>query len=95
MLLKAVKAARGITTDAYDEEISRLIREGIADLRRLGISESKLTENDDLVSGAVITYACMKFKNPVNYDRLKASYDEQRAQLLSTSGYGLRKEADA
>ena len=31
---------------------------------------------------------------PSDYDRLKASYDEQKAQLISCTGYGLPGDAD-
>jgi hypothetical protein len=40
-----------------------------------------------LVKRAVITYCKMHFGEPDGYDRLKASYDEQKAQLSTCTGY--------
>ncbi len=45
--------------------------------------------SDPLVSRAVVTYCVMNFGSPDDYDRLKASYDEQKGQLRESSGYGL------
>ena len=51
------------------------------------------SELDDLVSQAAITYFLMNFGQPDNYDRLKASYDEQKAQLSTKTGYTTWTEA--
>lgn len=45
--------------------------------------------SDPLVSRAVVTYCVMNFGSPEDYDRLKASYDEQKGQLRESTGYGL------
>ena len=42
---------------------------------------------DALVRQAVITYFLMNFGEPENYGRLKKSYDEQKAQLATCTGY--------
>jgi hypothetical protein len=42
---------------------------------------------DEFVLQAIRTYCRANFGNPSNYDRLKASYDEQKAQLGMRSGY--------
>ena len=42
---------------------------------------------DALITQAVITYVLMNFGDPDNYDRLKKSYDEQKAQLSTCTGY--------
>ena len=44
-------------------------------------------ENDVLVKQAAITYFLMHFGAPEEYDRLKRSYDEQKAQLSTCTGY--------
>ena len=46
-------------------------------------------ENDPLVVQAVKTYVRMSFGSPSDYDRLKRSYDEQKAQMQTATGYGL------
>ena len=44
-------------------------------------------ELDALVTRAIITYCKMSFGLPEDYDRLKKSYDEQKAQLSNATGY--------
>lgn len=83
-MLAEVKLALRITTNAYDSEISALIDSAKADLGIVGI-----TEDDDLVKQAIKTYVRMNFGSPSDYDRLKRSYDEQKAQMQSATGYGL------
>ena len=73
-----VKLSLRITTDAFDSELEDLIRAGLADL---GVV------TDPLIIRAVCTYVKMYFGEPDEYDRLKASYDEQKSQLSMASGY--------
>lgn len=42
---------------------------------------------DAIVTKAVITYCKMSFGLPEDYERLKRSYDEQKAQLSNATGY--------
>ena len=84
-LLTATKLALRITTDAFNDELSRLIKSGQQDLGIAGVVVPE--ELDDIVLTAVITYVKMNFGNPENYDRLKRSYDEQKAQLSMATGY--------
>ena len=42
-----------------------------------------------MIIRAVITYCKANFGEADEYDRLKASYDEQKAQLITCTGYGL------
>lgn len=88
-MLNKVKAALRITVDLYNLELASLIDAAFADLGLVGINDDKLVETDSLVSMAVITYCRMHFGSPSDYDKLKASYDEQKAQLISATGYGL------
>lgn len=92
-MLNKVKAALRLTVNDYDGELTNLISAAIADLGLVGINDDKLVETDSLVSMAVITYCRMRFGSPSDYDKLKASYDEQKAQMISATGYGM--EADA
>lgn len=86
-MLDKVKLALRLTTDAYDEEIQQLIDAAVADLGIAGI-DAAFMRNDALIIRAVITYCRVHFGSPNDYDRIKASYDEQKAQLQSASGYG-------
>lgn len=87
-LLEAVKMAMRIKTDAYDTGILQLIQACIKDIGIVGVDFTADTD-DALLIQAVITYCRLNFGTPTDYDRLKASYDEQKSQLISCSGYGL------
>ena len=87
-LLTAVKQAMRISTTAYDTGITQLINACIADIGVVGVDFADTT-TDNLLIQAVITYCRLNFGTPSDYDRLKASYDEQKAQLISCTGYGL------
>lgn len=84
-MLEKVKLALRITTNAYNSELTDLIEAAKLDLGVAGVTlPSPL---DELVTKAVITYCKMSFGLPEDYDRLKASYDEQKAQLSNATGY--------
>ncbi len=84
-MLEKVKKALRISTDAYDDEISGYIDSAKLDL---GIAGVVLPETlDAICDTAIITYVKCKFGEPDEYDRLKASYDEQKAQLSMATGY--------
>lgn len=87
-LLAEVKKAMRLSTSAYDETITQLINACIADIGIIGV-EFEATTTDALLKQAVITYCRLNFGTPSDYDRLKKSYDEQKAQLQSCTGYGL------
>lgn len=87
-MLTAVKLALRITTNAYDDEIQALIDAAYLDLGIAGI-DAETISNDPLVVQAVKTYVRMSFGSPSDYDRLKRSYDEQKAQMQTATGYGL------
>ena len=83
-MLANCKTAMRITTDAYDDEITSYINAAELDLGIAGVVYEAV---DDVVQKAIITYVRMSFGNPPNYDRLKAAYDEQKAQLQVATGY--------
>ena len=84
-MLNKVKMALRITTTAYDEELMDLIVAAQLDLGIAGVVVPN--QIDAIVSRAIITYCKMSFGLPEDYDRLKASYDEQKAQLSNATGY--------
>lgn len=88
-MLEKAKLALRITTTAYDSEIQRLIDAAIADL---GIVLTGVDSTDALYAQAIITYVRLNFGTPEDYDRLKKSYDEQKAQLMTATGYGLSED---
>ena len=84
-MLDKVKAALRITSDAFDEDLEQLIEAAQQDLGIAGV----ITNDDPIVTRAVITYCGM---NRINIDEsqrawLKQSYDEQKAQLQTATGY--------
>lgn len=83
--LDDVKMALRIKTNAYDTELSGLINAAKLDLGVAGVVVP--LELDAIVQQAVITYCKMSFGLPEDADRLKRSYDEQKAQLSNASGY--------
>lgn len=87
-MLETIKKALRIVTDAFDDELNNLISAGLIDLGFGGAMEEVLTTDaDPVVTQAVITYCKMNFGLPEDYDRLKRSYDEQKAQLGMATGY--------
>ena len=87
----AVKLALRITTTAFDSEIEDLISAAIIDLSQAGITNEDTS--DPMIRRAVITYCRLSFGEPSDYDRLKKSYDEQKAQMGMASGYTAWTEA--
>lgn len=84
-MLEKVKIALRISTNAFDSELTDLIAAALLDLGIAGVIVPETI--DALVTRAVITFCKMSFGLPEDYDRLKASYDEQKAQLMTASGY--------
>lgn len=84
-LISAAKMAGRITTDAFDLQVSGLLSAAFLDLGVAGVEIPE--ELDALVNQAAITYFLMNFGAPEEYDRLKRSYDEQKAQLATCTGY--------
>lgn len=85
LTLDDVRLALRITTNAFDRELADLMSAAAADLGIAGVSNN--CTGDPLVKRAVITYIKMHFGEPDEYDRLKKSYDEQKAQLATATGY--------
>lgn len=89
-LLDKVKMACRISTTAYDDELTDLIDAGLADIGITNVRADLLVRQDEmspLIQRALITYCRLNFGEPDDYDRLKISYDEQKAQLIMSSDY--------
>lgn len=89
-MLNKVKAALRLTVNDYDAELTAMISAALADLGISDIDKALLhsATTDALITQAVITYCRAHFGSPDDYDRLKRSYDEQKAQMISATGYG-------
>lgn len=84
-MLDDAKTALRVTTDAFDSEIQDLIDAALLDLGLAGVVNQDVT--DPLVKMAVLTYVRLHFGQPDDFDRLKESYDEQKAQMGMATGY--------
>lgn len=87
-MLEKVKLALRVTTTTFDSELTDLMSAACSDLGIVGVTATTST-TDPLLIRAIITYCKLHFGEPDEYDRLKASYDEQKAQLITATGYGL------
>lgn len=84
-LVAQAKLAARITTDAFDSQVDLLLDSAMLDL---GVAGVEVPEDlDAIIKQAAITYFLMHFGSPEEYDRLKRSYDEQKAQLSTCTGY--------
>lgn len=84
-LISAAKLAARITTSAFDSQVEMLLDAAVLDLGVAGVEVPETL--DAIVTQACITYVLMNFGEPDQYDRLKRSYDEQKAQLSTCTGY--------
>lgn len=84
-LINAAKMARRMTTNAFDSEVQRLLEAALLDLGCAGVVLPD--DGTALAEQAAITYFLANFGEPDEYDRLKASYDEQKAQLRTRTGF--------
>ena len=87
MLEKVRTALRISVSDnaAINDELTDLIKAAKLDLGIAGVVLPQTT--DPIVTKAIITYCKLSFGLPEDYDRLKRSYDEQKAQLSNATGY--------
>jgi hypothetical protein len=86
-MLEKVKLALRVATNAYDSELTALISAAQSDLQIAGVVlPSPL---DEVVEQAIKTYCKIHFLDLSDgeFNRLKASYDEQKAQLNTATGY--------
>jgi hypothetical protein len=86
-MLNKVKLALRVTTNAYDSELTALISAAQSDLQIAGVVlPSPL---DEVVEQAIKTYCKIHFLDLSDgeFNRLKASYDEQKAQWNTATGY--------
>lgn len=84
-MLDKVKLALRISTNAYDTQLTGLIASAKLDLGIAGVTLPSTL--DEVCETAIIMYCACYFGEPDNFDRLKASYDEMKAQLSMASGY--------
>ena len=84
-ILEKCKLNLRVMSDEFDDEIEDLISAAQADLGIAGVI--MVEDTDPLIIRAIVTYVKMSFGENDQYDRLKTSYDEQKAQLSMATGY--------
>lgn len=84
-MIEKVKRTLRLTTNVFDADIQDLIDAALGDLGIAGVDY--LDESDPMIIRAVETYCKLYFGEPEEADRLKRSYDEQKAQLATHTGY--------
>lgn len=89
-MLEKVKMALRIKTTAFDSEVEDLIQAAIKDLEIAGVGNKN--PDDPLIGRAVITYCAVYLGPSAQMERMKAAYDEQKAQMQMATGYGLPEE---
>lgn len=85
MIFEKVKRTLRLMTDAFDDDIKDLIDAACIDLGIAGVEN--VDEMDPIIIRAICTYCKLNFGEPEEAERLKASYDEQKAQLSMHTGY--------
>lgn len=83
-MLAKVKLAVRQSSTTFDSELTDLINAALLDMGVAGVTETDTS--DPLIIRAVCTFCKMHY-DASDYDRLKASYDEQKAQLSMNSDY--------
>lgn len=90
MNLGKLKLALRITTDAFDVELQDLIEAAKIDIGIAGVTIPDDSEKLPIIERAIILYCKMNFGDYDRvemFDRMKAAYDEQKAQLSMSTGY--------
>jgi len=94
-MLDKVKAALRIKSSAFDDELTDAIEAAKLDLGIAGVSNDELEAGTDpsdrLLVTAIETYCMYRHMlmhgEPNQLQAIKASYDEQKAQLATCTGY--------
>lgn len=88
LILEKVKLSLRIMTDDFDDEIIDLINACLDDLGIAGITSEDTT--NPLIIRAIQTYCKLNFgdiEGVEMLEKIKKSYDEQKAQLSMNSNY--------
>ena len=88
MLLDDVKLALRISNTSYDSEITDLIDQAKADIKLVGVLESKIVDTDILIKRAIVTYCKSNFGwSNTDAERLQQSYEAIRNHLSMSIEY--------
>jgi len=92
-MLAKVKSALRISTNTFDQDLIDMMAAAVDDLEITGsvlpvtVGTADVECDDALIRQAIITYCRCNFGQPDDYDRMKAAYDEQKAQIRENPNY--------
>lgn len=88
-LLQKIKLSLRITTNAFDSEITDLIKACVDDLKLDGVVADVVSETttDPLIVRAITLYVKWNFGEPSNPDQLREMYEMQKTRLMCAEGY--------
>lgn len=86
-MLAKVKLALRISTSAFDTEIQALIDDCISELTMLGIYDSELA-NDSQILSTVIFYCKARFGDNPESEKWEKIYRDKLEKLIIAHGYG-------
>lgn len=94
-MLTKTKLALRVKTNAFDAELTDLIAAAKADLLMAGICPAvvETPEAFPLCGRAIISFVKFHFGEPEDPVRIKAAYDELKAQMMVATGYTVYEEA--
>lgn len=91
---KAKIRVRKSSADDLDQDVGQLVEVAMEDLKRIGVHESYLNENEiknPLIIEAVLVYTDANFGNPENHSDLMESYN---MILTKIKGGGYHRSAN-
>lgn len=108
-MLNECRLAMAITETDFDGELCLLMDAAARDLKIAGVvlpglvsfeaTNDGMADNSDLtdplVMRAIFTYVRAHFQSPPDYDRLVASYETQKTQLMHAANYTYYGEGEA
>lgn len=83
-MLASVRRAIPVSTTAYDDELQELIEEAKDDLKIVGVASADIRP---AYRRAIKTYCKLHFGSPEDPERLQKAYNEQKAQLMTATGF--------
>ena len=84
-VINKAKTTLRISAEEFHEEIGDLIEAAVDTMKTRGVTVGDELRPMEL--RAVLTYVRLNFGQPEDQVRLKRSWDEQLAQLMTTTGY--------
>lgn len=87
-MLEKVKLALGLTTTAYDDDITDDIAAARAELIRSGVASSKASsDTDPLITKAIKTYCQKEYSEGSEAERFTKAWESQLDNIRKSAGY--------